>query len=220
MKSRKSRFWTFCLSFLPGCAEMYMGFMKMGLSLMTVFWGLIALAAVLNIGPLLFVALVAWFYSFFHARNMAHMPDAEFENQKDEFLLGGRMETETKELFRGENTSRAAAVILVILGTVFCLRAFRNLIWRYLPSSVAFWVDDLFYMLPQILIGVGIILLGCWMIRGKKRDLFEEEKAEQEDRKEEDRKKEDRKEEGRRETEDSVKSLAAAEGDEKDDGQV
>ena len=69
------------------------------------------------------------------------------------------------------------AVILVILGTVFCLRAFRNLIWRYLPSSVAFWVDDLFYMLPQILIGVGIILLGCWMIRGKKRDLFEEEKA-------------------------------------------
>ena len=40
MKSRKKQiFGRFALSFLPGCAEMYMGFMKMGLSLMTVFLG-------------------------------------------------------------------------------------------------------------------------------------------------------------------------------------
>ena len=107
------------------------------------------------------MALVAWFYSFFHARNMAHMPDAEFENQKDEFLLGGRMETETKRIVPGRE---------YLPGCGSDSGNFRNgvlsagfsgiLIWRYLPSSVAFWVDDLFYMLPQILIGVGINTAG------------------------------------------------------------
>ena len=40
MRKRKNGFWTFVFSFIPGCAEMYMGFMKMGLSLMVAFFGL------------------------------------------------------------------------------------------------------------------------------------------------------------------------------------
>ena len=39
---KKSRFLSFCFSFLPGAAEMYMGFMKTGMSLMLVFFLLIA----------------------------------------------------------------------------------------------------------------------------------------------------------------------------------
>ena len=38
---KKNRFLTFCFSCLPGAAEMYMGFMKMGLSLMLVFFAII-----------------------------------------------------------------------------------------------------------------------------------------------------------------------------------
>ena len=34
---KKNRFLTFCFSMLPGAAEMYMGFMKTGVSLMSLF---------------------------------------------------------------------------------------------------------------------------------------------------------------------------------------
>ena len=40
MTKKKSGFWTFVFSLLPGAAEMYMGFMKMGISLMGLFFGL------------------------------------------------------------------------------------------------------------------------------------------------------------------------------------
>lgn len=61
-----------------------MGFMKMGLSLMVAFFGLWALAAWLGSDIMVFVAIVAWFYSFFHARNMASMSDAELQQTEDD----------------------------------------------------------------------------------------------------------------------------------------
>lgn len=50
MRKRKNGFWTFVFSFIPGCAEMYMGFMKMGLSLMVAFFGLWAPRGLAGIG--------------------------------------------------------------------------------------------------------------------------------------------------------------------------
>ena len=37
MRHKKNRFWTFLFSLFPGAGEMYMGFMKQGVSLMTLF---------------------------------------------------------------------------------------------------------------------------------------------------------------------------------------
>ena len=46
MRRKKSKFLTFIFSLLPGAGEMYMGFMKMGVSLMAEFFGIIFLATV------------------------------------------------------------------------------------------------------------------------------------------------------------------------------
>ncbi|MCX4321188.1 MAG: hypothetical protein OSJ44_15985, partial [Lachnospiraceae bacterium] len=86
-RKKKSGFLTFCFSFLPGAGEMYLGFMRMGVSLMGLFFALIALAAVLDLPALLFVLVVVWFYSFFHVHNLAGMSDDEFFNTEDEFLF-------------------------------------------------------------------------------------------------------------------------------------
>ncbi len=43
---KKSRFFTFIFSFCPGAAEMYMGFMKNGVTLMAIFFLLCGLMAV------------------------------------------------------------------------------------------------------------------------------------------------------------------------------
>ena len=49
---RKSGFLTFCFACLPGAGEMYLGYMKRGLSVMIAFWGLIFVASLLNMGIL------------------------------------------------------------------------------------------------------------------------------------------------------------------------
>ena len=49
---KKSKFLTFCFSMMPGAAQMYMGFMKMGTSLMFLFFLIIILAMWLNQGAI------------------------------------------------------------------------------------------------------------------------------------------------------------------------
>ena len=85
---KKSRFLTFCFSVIPGAAEMYMGFMKTGLSLMITFAAAIVIASSLKIGILSLLAVVVWFYSFFHANHLASLNDDEFDEVKDEYLFG------------------------------------------------------------------------------------------------------------------------------------
>lgn len=66
MIRKKSKGWTFIFSLLPGAGEMYMGFMKQGVSIMGLFFATIAVAATLNIGPLTIVLPIIWCYSFFN----------------------------------------------------------------------------------------------------------------------------------------------------------
>ena len=70
MTKKKSGFWTFMFSWLPGAGEMYMGFMRMGLSLMGLFWGIIALSIFFNAGFLMLIDVIVWFYGFFQRKTM------------------------------------------------------------------------------------------------------------------------------------------------------
>lgn len=177
MKSKKNRFWSFCLSFLPGCAEMYMGFMKMGLSLMVLFWGIVAVAVLLNIGPLLFVEVIVWFYSFFHARNIVHLSDYDFETLEDDYLFHlSAVENMGLRMQQGER--KIVALILIALGGVLCLRSFMGALFEFLPSF-AWKIYDLFAQyVPQAVVGLGIIALGLWMIRGKQMELLDDQEWE------------------------------------------
>ena len=73
MTRKKSGFLTFCFSLIPGAGEMYMGFMKLGISIMAVFWLLIFLAAFFGMGPLLFILPILWVYSFLNVPNIRGM---------------------------------------------------------------------------------------------------------------------------------------------------
>lgn len=177
MKGKKSRFWTFWLSFMPGCAEMYMGFMKMGLSLMVAFWGIIALATVLEMGPIVFMALIVWFYGFFHARNMAHMNDNEFEKMEDEYLyhienfgvIGIKL---TK------NYRRLTAAVLILFGGMLLVRNILYMLSAIIPEEIYRMLNRFYSYLPQTLIGIVIIAIGVHMIKGRKQELLEEKDGE------------------------------------------
>ena len=57
IRNKKNGFWTFCFSLLPGAGEMYLGFMKMGISLMAIFFALCGLSGILNIGVIMLPAV-------------------------------------------------------------------------------------------------------------------------------------------------------------------
>ncbi len=46
MQRKKSRFWLFMWSLIPGAGDMYLGFMKMGISLMLGFMALIVVTGI------------------------------------------------------------------------------------------------------------------------------------------------------------------------------
>ena len=179
MTQKKNGFWRFLFSFLPGAGEMYMGFMKMGVSLMAIFFGIIAVASVLEIGSLIFIAVIAWFYSFFHVHNLAGMPDEEFYAVEDEYLFKlGESEAQGRELVR--TYRKAIAIILIVLGVVLTWKSLFHMLGQYLPNGVWNIISDIGYRLPQLAVGIAIIVLGVYMIQGKKQQLDHTEMMESE----------------------------------------
>ena len=87
MTKKKNGFLTLCFSFVPGAGEMYMGFMKQGVSIMSVFWMLIFLAVFLNFGAVLFILPILWCYSFFNVHNLRGLSDEEFYEVEDDYLF-------------------------------------------------------------------------------------------------------------------------------------
>ena len=169
MKKEKSKFLTFCFSMLPGAGHMYMGFMKMGLSLMAAFFFLIFLSSWLSIGPLLFVLPLIWFYSFFDCMNKRYSTDEEFLLLEDNYLFSI---DELAKIDTGilKKHSLVSGMFLILLG--------GYLIWNNTLSSLSEYISPGLYnamynitrMAPQIIIGVVIIVVGAKLIIGKKKE--------------------------------------------------
>ena len=169
MKKEKSKFLTFGFSLLPGAGHMYMGFMKMGLSLMAAFFFLIFLSSWLSIGPLLFVLPLIWFYSFFDCMNKRYATDEEFLLLEDNYLFSlDELAKIDKGIFKKHTL--ISGVLLVLLG--------GYLIWINIINSLTGYISDELYnaihsitrLAPQIIIGVVIIAVGAKLITGKKRE--------------------------------------------------
>ena len=180
MQRKKSKFWLFVFSFMPGAGQMYMGFMKMGIGLMFIFITMIAVISYFNLGFLTAFPFVIYFYSFFHAHNLGSMDDLAFNAVEDSYLFGldslGDMEY-LKEKLTGKNKKIVAAA-LVVIGVMMLWHAVFDLLFdifgwdaQYLRVVYFFMRDDL----PRFLVGIIIIWIGVVMIRGKKVDSGIEE---------------------------------------------
>ena len=86
MTKKKNRLFTFFCSLIPGAGEMYLGFFKHGLSVMTLFFLLMFFSSML-FPPLMFLAPVLWFYSFFHVNHLITLPDDEFYMIEDDYFF-------------------------------------------------------------------------------------------------------------------------------------
>lgn len=170
MQRKKSRFWLFLFSFIPGAGEMYMGFMKMGLSLMLGFMILVAIVGYTNLGVLAVFPVAMYIYSFFHANNLSSLDDVTFHNIEDQYLFGFDGIEHMNVKLNGRNR-KVAAVILIVLGVMMLWQVIFNLLcdifgWdnRFLSAIYYFVRDDL----PRAVVGIAVIWAGLALIRGKR----------------------------------------------------
>lgn len=175
MTQKKNKFFTFCFSFLPGAAEMYMGFFKQGLSLMVLFFGLIAIASGLGLDAIVFIIPIVWFYSFFHAHNLSSMPEEDFYMLEDDYLFKYD-ELLWKEKITAEKSRKCMAIVLIIVGFMVlwntCMSSLHSLLWRIQSLE---WLVRLLNTLPRMAIAIFIIWLGIYLIKGKKVELEKKE---------------------------------------------
>lgn len=170
MIRKKSSFLTFCFSFLPGAGQMYMGFMKRGVSLMSGFFLLIFLSTWLELSPLIFASVIIWFYAFFDTFNIRSMPDDEFYTMEDNYLLYPELGKHNVKNLQGRFRLFFASA-LIFIGFVILWNNVCDILENVLPIEVIVAFRYFGHYFPQLLVAFGIIVLGFSLILGKKKEL-------------------------------------------------
>ena len=174
MIRKKNKFFTFVFSLLPGAGEMYMGFMKMGVSLMSLFFLTLMMSNFLALDFMFYVAVIIWFYGFFHTNNLAGMPDEQFAQMQDVYLIPFAGKEDGIRLTK--TWRKGIAILLIVVGVFLLWRTMWSVLSGLIPPAIYVMIVDINnYYLPRGLIGVAIIILGIYMIRGKQKQLEAEE---------------------------------------------
>ena len=127
MKPRKKRgFFNFLCAFMPGAAEMNMGFMKMGSSIMLAFLGSFALVVWLSLSDVfVIIPMILWFYGFFHARNLATTIDPEFYAIEDDYFWNELISSKKIRISEAKAHNWIAA-LLILFGTSLLWGVFKG----------------------------------------------------------------------------------------------
>ncbi len=170
MRQKRGKATTFFCSLIPGAAEMYMGFMKNGISLMAIFILCFVVPSVLRVSDVFILfAVLVWFYSFFHARNLAACSEEEFRALTDEYVWSSFIEG--KEIkFTNPTLRKWGAIVLIVYGASRLWDSFLVCINNLFPSHL--WgYGSIFDEIPRIVVSMVIIIVGLTLIAGKKEEL-------------------------------------------------
>ena len=174
MKKKKNSFFTFIFSFLPGAGEMYMGFMKRGLSLMILFWGVIGLATTTRIDALLFLIPIIMLYSFFDVHNLNTLTDEALFNIEDTYIMDINHLQNIESLSATKNKLFAFGLILIggiilwntIVDGLRYIIGYNSVIYRFIN------------MTPQLIISIILVVIGIKLIIGKREKMNSEQNEE------------------------------------------
>jgi len=166
---KKNKFWTFCFSLIPGAAEMYMGFMKTGISLMLLFFLILLIGSWIGQGVFAFLGIAVWFYGFFHANHLASLSDEDFAQVEDRYLYEIESLPGAEKL--AKKYHKLLAAILIFLGICLLWSNAADMLYQLLPKEYEIiprimW--EIGNYLPSFVFGVLIIGAGIKLLAGKK----------------------------------------------------
>lgn len=164
---KKSAFFTFVLACLPGAGQMYLGYMRRGLSIMTVFWGIIFLAAFLSFGLLCLLLPVIWAFAFFDTFNLRSQTPEQHAAHPDAFLVDPALLLGDgwKKLVARRHTLFGGLLIFFGLYTLYNTFV-EPLLWQLSRALGLDWLRSALANLPALLVAVLLIFAGVRLVRG------------------------------------------------------
>nr|WP_325196169.1 hypothetical protein [uncultured Oscillibacter sp.] len=165
----------FLTSCVPGCGEMYQGYMKRGMSILTIFCGIFALAVFLEIGALAVLMLPVWLFSFFDSYNLRAQAEADAA-PPDGYLFGlSDVDSRQMSALLQKRHSLVGWGLVAVGVYIFYSTVADWVVDFFCQFFDAWWLDRvLSYDVPRLAVTVGIIALGVWFIRGPKREKSED----------------------------------------------
>lgn len=173
---KKNGILTFLFAFVPGAGQMYQGYMKRGLSLITMFC--LCVMAGMLLEPLVLTALIVWMYSFFDTFNLRAQFIAGTAPADDYLVHFNTKDTRLTLFFR--DSHKLVGWGLIALGAMV---AYQNIIMRVLGDVMWRWGQNnpffraVYLMLdelPEVVVCVALIVCGVWLVRGPKGKKAEE----------------------------------------------
>ena len=180
---KKNGILTFFFAFCPGAGQMYQGYMKRGLSLITMFCVAFGAGTLLQV---LYVAMpIVWMYSFFDAFNLRAQLAAGTAPE-DDYLVHINWHDKRMDRFMMES-HKLVGWGLIALGALVAyqniiMNTLGDLVWRWGKESPFFRAIYLVMdQLPEIVVCVALIICGVWLVRGPKGRKQKKQPPEDED---------------------------------------
>lgn len=159
---------TFLFAFCPGAGQMYQGYMKRGLSLITMFC--VAFGAGTLLGVLYVAMPIVWMYSFFDTFNLRAQIIADTAPE-DDYLI--HFDPRDKRLARALlDSHKLVGWLLIAFGALIAyqnliMNIFGDLVYRWGHSSPVFRALYLVMdSLPDVVVCVVLIVCGVWLVKG------------------------------------------------------
>lgn len=176
MTQKKNGFLNFCFSLLPGAGQMYQGYMKRGVSVMTLFFGWLCVVSYVRLDGLLFFVPVIWFFGFFDALHHNTFSDLQRQENPDEFLFIDNSRLDKAAL---RKLRIPVAIVLLIVGVYGLMRMGLNLLIDCgILSWESNWVGLVYDSFPEMVFAGIIILIGVYLIFGKHEEIRDEKNEE------------------------------------------
>lgn len=178
---KKNGILTFLFAFVPGAGQMYQGYMKRGLSLITLLF--LCIMAGMLLEPLVLTALIVWMYSFFDTFDLRAQFIAGTAPADDYLVHFNTKDARLTLFFR--DSHKLVGWALIALGAMVAyqniiMRVLGDVMWRWGQNSPFFRAVYLMLdELPEVVVCVALIICGVWLVRGPKGKKVHRKKAEE-----------------------------------------
>ena len=162
---------TLLFAFIPGAGQMYQGYMKRGLSLISVCCAGFLLG--LMFPPLLVLPMIVWMYSFFDTLNLRAQL-AVNKAPEDDYLF--HLDVGNPQLAKlGRQSHKLLGWGLILLGVMlfyeeFIMNTVGSWLWRLAEySSLCYALYRALDRLPEVMVCIALVVCGGWLVRGPRK---------------------------------------------------
>jgi len=160
----KSRLVTFMLSLLPGAGHMYIGYMTKGIHLMSLFFGVIAIASILNMGIIGLLIPIICCYAIFDSLNLCTKLRSSGNNPITDDYLFKNLTFDNRKLVK---YIAYGAIILGILSLFSnMLPIFTDYLEQILGREI--FTYEFYKNVRNFVVAIALIIGGIVLLKGRK----------------------------------------------------